>query len=100
MMLDIHTDDDMNETGGILYFISTADILPDVILIPLRRLFFGQFDENDDDVPEYYDTLGFDTENFIVCTGSILMFLTLNILSLIFGEVILGLIIDKCLCRN
>ena len=52
MMLDVHIDDDMKETGGILYFISTADILPDFILIPLRRLLFGKFDENDDDIPE------------------------------------------------
>ena len=48
MILDIERDDDLDETGGILYFISTADILPDFILIPLRNLLFGKFDEDDD----------------------------------------------------
>ena len=35
MMLDIARDEDLEEAGGILYFIATADILPDFILIPI-----------------------------------------------------------------
>ena len=78
MALNIQRDDDLDEAGGILYSISTADILPDVVLIPTRELIFGDFDEESDEmIPDFYDVLGYDSRNFITCTGSILIFFTL-----------------------
>ena len=78
MALNIQRSDDLDLAGAILYAISTADIIPDFILIPLRGLIFGTFDEDDDEmIPEFYDVLGYDSRNFITCTGSILIFFTL-----------------------
>ena len=59
---------------NILYAIASADIIPDFLLVPIRNNLFGKFEEEDDDIPDWYDTLGYDTRNFIVCTGSILIF--------------------------
>ena len=88
MGLNIHRDEDLDKAGGLLYAISTADIIPDFLLIPIRKLIFGTFDENDQLVPDFYDILGYDSRNFIVCTGSILLFFTLQLILLIFGEII------------
>ena len=77
MALNIERSEDLDEAGEILYAISTADIIPDFLLIPTRELVFGTFDEDDEMIPEFYDVLGYDTRNFIVCTGSILIFFTL-----------------------
>ena len=78
MALNIQRSQDLDEAGGIIYSLSTADIIPDFILTPTTGLIFGTFDEDDDDmIPEFYDVLGYDSRNFIVCTGSILIFFTL-----------------------
>ena len=74
MSLGLQKDEDLEEAGVLLYSISTADIIPDFLLIPLREALFGEFDEDDDFIPGWYDSIGYDTMNFIVCTGSILIF--------------------------
>ena len=71
MALNIKRDDELDEAGGILYAISTADIIPDILLIPLRKFIYGQFDEDDEMIPDFYDVLGYNSRNFIVCTGSV-----------------------------
>ena len=43
MMMPIIRDDELDGAVEILYFISTADILPDFVLIPLRNEMFGPF---------------------------------------------------------
>ena len=74
MSLDLQKDEDLEEAGVLLYGISTADIIPDFALIPLREALYGEFDEDDDLIPKWYEKIGYDTMNFIVCTGSILIF--------------------------
>ena len=43
MMMPLIRDDELDESTSILYFISTADILPDIILVPLRNELFAPF---------------------------------------------------------
>ena len=99
LTLDIERDDDLDAATEILYFIATADILPDFLLIPFREFFFGQFDEEDDLVPEYFEMLGYDSRNFIMCIGSCVIFLTLITITLVLNELILTLLVLNCLCR-
>ena len=47
MMMLIIRDDELDESTRILYFISTADILPDIALVPLRNKLFGPFQLSD-----------------------------------------------------
>ena len=73
MSLNNSMDQDLDEVGSFLYAISTADIIPDFLLIPLREGIFGKFDEDDDLLPEWYEAIGYDKRNFLVCTGSIMI---------------------------
>ena len=50
--------------------------------------------------PDYYEILGFDSRNFILCTGSITILFTFNMAVLIISEVVLNLIILKLVFRN
>ena len=43
LSLDNKRDKDLDEAGIILYAISTADIIPDFLLIPIREGLFGRF---------------------------------------------------------
>ena len=86
MSLNIQRDEELDEAGALLYAISTADIIPDFILIPTRTGLFGQFLKKDPYIPDFYESLGYDSRNFIVCTGSILIFLTIQIILLSGGE--------------
>ena len=88
MMLNIVRNDDLVYAGGSLYVIVTSDILPDLVLIPVRDILFGPLNWNDENVPEYYEILGFESRNFIACTGSVQIFLTVIILVAILNELV------------
>ena len=75
MSLNLYKDQDLDLAGKALYAVSNADIMPDLLLIPAREGIYGEFDEDDETFPEWYTVLGYDTRNFIVCTGSVLIFL-------------------------
>ena len=42
MILEIEKSKDLVETGGTMYAIAVADVLPDFILIPTRNRIFGE----------------------------------------------------------
>ena len=75
MILEIERGEDLVEVGGTMYAIAVADIIPDFILIPSRNAIFGETSRLDEMIPDSYETLGYDSRNFIACTGSIPIFL-------------------------
>ena len=97
MMLKTVRNDDLDYQTGQMYTIATSDILPDIILVPVRSL-YGDFNWEDVNVPEYYEKLGYESRNYIVCTGSIPIMLTLIAMISIGNEILIGIIILKCCC--
>ena len=53
MMLDLIKNDDLVFAGKKLYMIAKSDIIPLFLLEPIRTV-FGQFNDEDDYVPDYY----------------------------------------------
>ena len=77
-----------------MYGISVTDILPDVILNPLQHV-FGDFVEEDDDLPASFELIGYESRNFIICTGSITILLLCNLIIILFSEVVFHAILLK-----
>ena len=100
MMLNMVRNDDLDYSGATLYIIATSDIIPDIVLVPLRNYLFISFNWEDQFIPEYYEKLGYDSRNFIVCTGSAQIFLTGIVIVGLINELIIGGLLLQCLFRN
>ena len=97
-MLNTVRNDDLDYQTATMYTLATSDILPDIVLVPVRGSMFGDVNWEDENVPNYYAKLGYESRNFIVCTGSIPILLTLIAFIGIINEILLGIIILKYCC--
>ena len=93
----INADKQLSIVAGEMYVVASIDCIPDPILEWLQ-LWFGEFAPAEE-VPISLQYLGIESQNFIVNTGSMTIFFCVNVLAILFFELVINKLVLKVFVR-